>query len=115
MTDNKLTKGSNMRWESSRMILPEHVQALREHLRDLEKVARPLLDEQEQATINRTIHVAAAENRPVTVRYYRDGFIETMRGSLSLPDMPGGPLRISDRFGISWKIAFRDLVAVTID
>lgn len=104
-----------MRWESSRMILPEHVQALRRHLHDLQKTNRPQLDEQEQAEINRTLRTAAEKRQPVTVRYYKDGFIKTMHGCLSLPDMPGEPLRISDDFGISWKIACRDLVAVHID
>lgn len=34
MTGNKLTPGSNMRWESSRMVLPEHREALLQHKGD---------------------------------------------------------------------------------
>ncbi|WP_010630355.1 YolD-like family protein [Sporolactobacillus vineae] len=115
MTANKLTKGSNMRWESSRMILPEHVQALRQHLHTLQKTDRPQLDEQEMAEINRMLRIAAEEGRAVTVRYYKDGFIRAVHGHLSLPDIPGEPLRICDPPGISWKIAFRDLIAVQAD
>ncbi|WP_100488735.1 YolD-like family protein [Sporolactobacillus pectinivorans] len=112
MKGNKLTKGSNMRWESSRMMLPEHVQALRKHFRNNEKISRPLLDEQEWEEIGRTINIAIAEARPVSVRYYKNGFIETMTGCVSLPDGPDSHLQIHDPFGISWKIFFRDITDV---
>lgn len=114
MKGNKLTKGSNMRWESSRMMLPEHVQALRDHLRDDEKVKRPVLDEQEWEEIGRILSEAAAEACPVTIRYYREGFIETMTGRISLQGSPDRHLQIHDPFGISWKIAFRDIVGASI-
>jgi hypothetical protein len=104
-----------MRWESSRMILPEHAQALRRHLHALRKTERPQLDEQEMAEINRTIRMAAEARRAVTIHYYQDGFIRTVHGHLSLPDMPGEPLRIRDPFGMSRKIAFRDLIAAQAD
>ena len=35
MKTNKLTKGANVRWESSRMVLPEHVAAVKDY--DIEK------------------------------------------------------------------------------
>lgn len=46
MKANKLTAGSNLMWESSRMMLPEHVAALNEQKRESMKKARPELDEQ---------------------------------------------------------------------
>ncbi|RYL94658.1 YolD-like family protein [Sporolactobacillus sp. THM19-2] len=114
MKKNKLTPGQNLRWESSRMMLPEHVQALRNHLRDNEKIERPLLDEQEREEIGQKIARAAAGKIPATVSYYKDGFIRKMSGQLRLPDGPFREIEISDHFGVSWKVAFRDITGICL-
>jgi hypothetical protein len=55
MKPNKLTPGTNLKWESSRMMLPEHVEALRFHHEDKKRKQRPDLDEQELMEIDRMI------------------------------------------------------------
>ena len=55
---NKLTDGSNMLWESSRMILPEHKERIRIRLEEARrggKRERQQLDEQEAERINEAI------------------------------------------------------------
>lgn len=55
---NKLTEGSNLLWESSRIILPEHKERIRirrEEARRGGKRDRPELDEQEWERINEAI------------------------------------------------------------
>ncbi|WP_332694549.1 YolD-like family protein [Halalkalibacter lacteus] len=47
MLQNKISKGSNLRWEGSRIMLPEHVQELRKRKFEQTKVAKHELDEQE--------------------------------------------------------------------
>ncbi|GGE52683.1 hypothetical protein GCM10011391_34420 [Pullulanibacillus camelliae] len=47
MKRNKLTPGYNLRWESSRMMLPEHRESLLEQDKEIEKSIRPILDEQQ--------------------------------------------------------------------
>lgn len=47
MKPNKLTPGHNMRWEASRMMLPEHKEVIRRQRQELNKKTKPMLDEQE--------------------------------------------------------------------
>ncbi|WEG14369.1 YolD-like family protein [Pullulanibacillus sp. KACC 23026] len=55
MKRNKLTPGSNLMWESSRMMLPEHREQFLEHRRDLRKNSLPVLDEQEREQLDRAL------------------------------------------------------------
>ncbi|RYL93854.1 YolD-like family protein [Sporolactobacillus sp. THM7-4] len=114
MRISKLTPGWNLRWESSRMMLPEHVRALNEHKSSMKKIDRPQLDEQEWEEIGRIVHEAVIENKPADVKYYKDGKIKTMTGYCLKPDPVRRYLKFSDRFGISWEIAFRDIVDVQL-
>jgi len=43
---NKLTPGHNLKWEASRMMLPEHKEALLQHRKYLTQKEKPHLDEQ---------------------------------------------------------------------
>ncbi|WP_332634679.1 YolD-like family protein [Halalkalibacter flavus] len=52
---NKVTKGSNMRWEGSRMMLPEHVEGLQHQKEEKTKVPRHELDEQELQEVGTVI------------------------------------------------------------
>lgn len=55
MKINKLTPNSNLRWESSRMMLPEHVEAINRHNIDKLRIKQPVLDEQEIEEIGRKL------------------------------------------------------------
>ncbi|WKB34753.1 YolD-like family protein [Terrilactibacillus sp. S3-3] len=74
MKINKLTPGKNLRWESSRMMLPEHVQALHDHEVEEEKVAKPVLDDQEIETIDRLLRQSLEQSQPLNIEYYDQGF-----------------------------------------
>lgn len=52
MRSNKLTPGKNVMWESSRMMLPEHVEVLQKHHRELKKKVKPSLDPQKLEEIS---------------------------------------------------------------
>lgn len=70
---NKLTEGSNLLWESSRIILPEHKERIRirrEEARRGGKRERPQLDEQEAERINEAIMRSLHERVPVRLRMY---------------------------------------------
>jgi catalase (peroxidase I) len=57
---NKLTPGSNLLWESSRMILPEHKERILSHRDEVRRGGRrerPVMDEQEWERINEAIKV----------------------------------------------------------
>ncbi|SDJ23546.1 YolD-like family protein [Natribacillus halophilus] len=77
---NKLTPGSNLRWESSRMILPEHREQWLRYREQQQKEAQPLLDEQRWAEIEWTLGGAMKENTPLTFTYWEAGEIREKRG-----------------------------------
>lgn len=54
-------------WESSRIILPEHRAAIRDHRQSVRKRARPELDEQRWEELQIAISDAVESRQPVTV------------------------------------------------
>ena len=79
---NKLTPGSNLLWESSRMILPEHKERILSHRDEVRRGGRrerPVLDEQEAELIASAIAESLTERVPVRLRRfdpYEDCVIE---------------------------------------
>jgi hypothetical protein len=65
-----------MRWESSRMMLPEHVFALNQAKASEKKVERPLLSDEQKEEIELLINEAITERHIVEINYYKDGFIK---------------------------------------
>jgi hypothetical protein len=53
--ENKLTKGSNLMWESSRMMLPEHKEAILRQKKESQKKPRPVFDQQHLEQVERMI------------------------------------------------------------
>jgi hypothetical protein len=73
MKANKLTPGSNLLWESSRMILPEHKDRINDHRDEVRRGGRrerPVLDEQEAELIAAAIAESLQERVPVRLRMY---------------------------------------------
>lgn len=69
MKINKLSKGHNLRWESSRMMLPEHKEQLLEEKRKQQEFIPPLLDHDQLEEINRKILKSIEQMRAVTITY----------------------------------------------
>ncbi|WP_052398650.1 YolD-like family protein [Geomicrobium sp. JCM 19039] len=79
MRGNKLTPGSNMRWESSRMILPEWREAWLDHQKDHKKVAKPVLDEQQWDEFALVLNDCMEHNQLIKFTYWQDGlFFEVL-------------------------------------
>lgn len=72
----KLT--ANGRWESSRMMLPEHREAILRHNEQRGKIKRPTLDQDEFADIERTIAESIEHGMTITLRLF-DPFDEDLR------------------------------------
>lgn len=113
MKANKLTKGANVRWESSRMVLPEHVAALKQYDVEKRKIIRPTLDEQEMETIERRIQAAIKNRQPVQLRYYKNGFIKDKVVYPAKLDAMTRRLICHDAFGLKWMIHFTDILGAT--
>ncbi|SFP12170.1 YolD-like family protein [Salibacterium halotolerans] len=77
---NKLTPGSNMRWESMRMILPEWRDAWLQHQKEQKKVKKPVLDEQQWEEFEWLLNEAMKENAELVFTYWKDGFFYDVAG-----------------------------------
>lgn len=67
---NKLTPGSNMLWESSRMMLPQHREAALDQLREEARHKRIELDDQEKEQVARFMLTAHKTRQPVKLRMF---------------------------------------------
>lgn len=67
---NKLSKGSNLLWESSRIILPEHREAIIEHRKKQKQQPRPELDPQQYEEIERIIHYSYQKKQKIELTLY---------------------------------------------
>lgn len=72
MMTNKLSEGSNLIWESSRMILPEHKARIREHDLAPTPKERPILSEDQLTNMNQLFNEAIETKAPVTLTYYKN-------------------------------------------
>lgn len=109
---NKLTPGSNIRWESSRMMLPEHVDALRAQQARASQIERPLLDEQTLDAIGRQLNEAVVKHCFVALSYYHSGSIRQKKCTIDKIDPIIGEIVINDAFGFSWAVPFQDIISI---
>ncbi|MFC4387536.1 YolD-like family protein [Gracilibacillus marinus] len=106
---NKLSIGSNLLWESSRMMLPEHVEVLMEHDRRRDEVEKPIVAEDKWTEIQYTIQEALQFNKEVTVTFYANRRIKHASGTILKINNDRLDLDVAD--GIDW-IKMEDLLDV---
>ena len=94
---NKLTAGSNLLWESSRMMLPEHKALLREHEENRVKKKRPNYDEQFLMHFIYQVEMAFAENRIVKLTYYEDESYHECIGKITAINRAKQQIQISTK------------------
>lgn len=83
---NKLTPGSNMLWESNRIILPEHKARIQQWQKDLQKKDKPILDDQQKQEIGYKLQVAIKDDLTIEVKYFYDGDFLTAKDKLKMVD-----------------------------
>ncbi|MCB5235597.1 MAG: YolD-like family protein [Niallia nealsonii] len=66
---NKLSEGHNLRWESSRMMLPEHREQLLAEKRKQKEFNPPVLDENQLEEINYVIVNSIKQERAIRITY----------------------------------------------
>lgn len=113
--ENKLTPGSNVRWESMRMMIPEHVKALRQHARDRQKIERPELCEDDIAEIEHELRLAIKKYEMIEMSYYKDGFIKHRICHPAQLDPINKQLIFRDIHGIKLRIDFQDIMYVKMN
>ncbi|ALS27492.1 YolD-like family protein [Paenibacillus cisolokensis] len=83
-------------WESSRMMLFEHRDALVDRKAKKVRKPRPLLDEQQREAIAGSIARAFQEKRPVSVVVYRPDGDKTVQGTITKADASQGRIRVGE-------------------
>ena len=83
MKASKLTQGHNLRWESSRMMLPEHVDMLNELAVERTKVDKPIIDDQQKQEFAQAMSDAKVNNQRIKISIWKEGFFEDFVGYLN--------------------------------
>lgn len=114
----KKLEGNGM-WESSRMMLPEHVEQILEQNRGLKKLTKPELDEQEVATIDQAIHNALKTNGTIILTVFSEYELKTITGTVLKIDVMLRKVKITleDPFAeqdeCEW-VAMRDILKAEV-
>ena len=86
MRITKITPGSNLRWEGSRFMLPEHRAALKQHAHEKTKIPKHELDEQQLEVFGIVIMDALRHALPLKITFWDDGFYEDIEGYVTSID-----------------------------
>lgn len=95
MAVNKLSRGHNLRWESSRIMLPEHVEQYIQYQNSRGKLSMPILDEQKFEEINDVIRIAIEDYTPVYIDVFKDGKIITLMCYVNKMDQYSRELKVT--------------------
>jgi hypothetical protein len=101
----------NGQWESSRMMLPEHREAILERNRALKKREKPELDEQAQEEVVRAIGVSMWLSLPMTFTLYDEMADYELTGVAVKIDQLNRMVKVCTEEDETW-IKFNDIVRV---
>lgn len=113
MQPNKLTPGYNVMWESSRMVIPEHKEALLRHQKERTKRERPELDEQSFEEISRIIQEAAETGHPIRLVVFDPYQDVEVVGQVQMIDPYEQRIRLAHDGKKTW-VTFGDVMSVEI-
>ncbi|PLR99832.1 YolD-like family protein [Bacillus sp. T33-2] len=94
------------------MMLPEHVQFLRDWAKEDTYDAEREIDEQQLELMNETISRAMEFNSPVAITHYRNRQYELVIGKIHYCDELGKKLHVVDRFGEIHRIQISSMADV---
>ncbi|MFD0716455.1 YolD-like family protein [Paenibacillus sp. GCM10027626] len=108
---NKLTPGSNLFWESSRMMLPEHKLEIVQHRESLKKREKPQLDSQAIEDIMYKISESQEYKSEITVTLFDEYEDEQITGYVVRVDERRGKILLQAAAGDEW-IEFKRILKV---
>ncbi|WP_051302737.1 YolD-like family protein [Salibacterium aidingense] len=113
MKGNKLTPGSNMRWESSRMILPEHREQWLKHQEKQERVKKPELDPQRWEELEWLLGDAMRRHHLLRFTYWKEGFFYEIIGTCHYINHEQQQFHLQTKDGVQY-LHFKDLVNIEL-
>ncbi|MDQ0339344.1 hypothetical protein J2S00_002131 [Caldalkalibacillus uzonensis] len=114
MKPNKITPGSNLMWESSRWMLPEHKEALQKLKQEQSRQKRPVLDEQQVEEINDKLRQSLQFHLPVTVCLFGEFKNREVKGVVKRINPALGQVKLVNDQEEEW-LSFQDIFDVSIE
>jgi len=99
-----------MKWTA--MMLPEHVQSLKDLLIDEKKAKKPEIDEQTLEEFELLICEAKESNQPLEFELFDSGFTKTIIGTVHFINQLKSQIIIQDEEGYFHHIPFASLINV---
>ncbi|HEH8408440.1 TPA: YolD-like family protein [Staphylococcus aureus] len=79
LLDNNIPMGRGMiRWAPF-ATLPEQFETIQQYIIDQNKITRPVLSDDQLAELNIRLHEALQYAQPVEVKFYNNGFVDSVR------------------------------------
>lgn len=113
MKPNKLTPGYNLVWESSRMMLPEHKEKLKQHQKELEKRKKPLIDEQQLDIFSQILSDAMVNGINVKIEVFGPYTDRYVSGNVLKFDSQRRQIKMRSKGQCVW-IKLEDIVDVQV-
>jgi predicted kinase len=102
-----------MLWEGSRIILPEHKEALLRHRESRNKKTRQLLDDQAQEEINRALQEALQTGKIIEIVEFNEYQDQAYTGLATRFDAAARRIRLETSEGVKW-IPLDDIISARL-
>ncbi|EOB8038529.1 YolD-like family protein [Staphylococcus aureus] len=79
LLDNNIPMGRGMIKWAPFAILPEQFETIQQYIIDQNKITRPVLSDDQLAELNIRLHEALQYAQPVEVKFYNNGFVDSVR------------------------------------
>ncbi|HDJ3072905.1 TPA: YolD-like family protein [Staphylococcus aureus] len=79
LLDNNIPTGRGMIKWAPFATLPEQFETIQQYIIDQNKITRPLLSDDQLAELNIRLHEALQYAQPVEVKFYNNGFVDSVR------------------------------------
>lgn len=93
-------------------MLPEHVKLLREYNESLDKIEKPVLDEQKYEEFNEVVCGAMEKKMALQFTYYQKGEMKQLVGNIHCIDYLKGELRIGDNLAEKQILKLEDIIEI---
>ncbi|CYF70906.1 YolD-like family protein [Staphylococcus aureus] len=79
LLDNNIPMGRSMIKWAPFATLPEQFETIQQYIIDQNKITRPVLSDDQLAELNIRLHEALQYAQPVEVKFYNNGFVDSVR------------------------------------
>lgn len=92
--------------------MPEQFAGIREILNDLSKIPKPIISEDMQEQIERSLIHSMQSKEEVSISYYRDGMVHDMYINVLHIEPMLKTVYCTDAFGLNTEFKFDELVSI---